>query len=88
MTEEKIEKMIDLLGQRTYLQREVDALALVFQYDSEELRYKILNHNSNENCPYIHIVKDQYGYINEALHKTFARYKQELAEVQKTINEL
>lgn len=88
MTEEKIEKLIDLLNQRRDLQREVDALAYVFQKDSKELRYKITDNKSNENCPFIHIVKDQYGFIDEALHKTFAKYKQELAEVQKIINEL
>ena len=88
MTEEKIEKLIDLLNQRRDLQREIDALAFVFQKDSKELRYKITDNKRNENCPFIHIVKDQYGFIDEALHKTFAKYKQELAEVQKIINEL
>lgn len=88
MTEEKIDKLIELLSQRRDLQREIDALTLVFQKNSKLLRYKITDNKSDENCPFIHIIKDQFGYIDEALHKTFAKYKQELAEVQKIINEL
>lgn len=88
MTEEKIDKLIDLLNQRRDLQREVDALSAVFQTDKKEMRYKIMDSRNREEYSCIHIVKDQYGYIDEALHKTFAKYKQELAEVQKIINEL
>ena len=88
MTEEKIQQLEALLNKREILQNEIEVFSRMLRENKEDLGYKVFDWNSGNKETCIHIIKDHYGYINEALVKTFARYKQELAEVQKIINEL
>ena len=56
--------------------------------NKEDLGYQVFDWNSGNKDSCIHIIKDHYGYINEAMWKIQARYRRELAEVQKAIDEL
>ena len=73
MTEEKIDKLIELLSQRRDLQREIDALTLVFQTNSELLRYKITDNKSKQKLKYyryiIAIASTQTAINNEMSNK-------------------
>lgn len=88
MTEEKIQQLEKLLHKREILQNEIEMYGRMLRENKEDLGYKVFDWNSGSKETCIHILKDHYGYINEALLKTFVKYKQELAEVQKIINEL
>jgi hypothetical protein len=88
MTEEKIQQLETLLNRREILQNEIEVFSRMLRENKEDLGYKVFDWNSGSKETCIHIIKDHYGYINEAMWKIQARYRRELAEVQKAIDEL
>ena len=88
MTEEKIQQLETLLNKREILQNEIEVFGRMLKENKEDLGYQVFDWNSGNKDSCIHIIKDHYGYFNEAMWKIQASYRRELAEVQKAIDEL
>jgi hypothetical protein len=88
MTEEKIQQLETLLNKREILQNEIEVFDRMLKENKEDLGYQVFDWKGGNKDSCIHIIKDHYGYINEAMWKIQARYRRELAEVQKAIDEL
>lgn len=85
MTEERIKELQELVHRRECLRNEIEALQNVLKMEQDALGYSIQDTRVKQEYSYIHFIKDHFGYLNEAISKMCARYRQELAEVQKAI---
>lgn len=87
MTKEKIEQLDILLQKRGVLRNETDALERVLAENPDDLYFNIYKGEWTDKG-FLHSCKDWYGYLHEALKKMCINKKQELAEIQKQIDEL
>ena len=88
MTEEKIAELQALLSRRTVLENEIEAFDRVFKEDRENLGFTIHDARASQNTSCLHFIKDHYGYMSEALWKIYVEYKNELADINKKIEDL
>lgn len=88
MTEEKIGELMELLKRREILENEKEAFERIFERSGEYLGFTIQDVRQTKGYQMIHFVKDHYGYMNEALHKIYLKYKKELQEVNDRIEKL
>lgn len=87
MTKDKLEQLDILLQKRGVLRNETDALERVLAENPDDLYFNIYKGEWTDKG-FLHSCKDRYGYLHEALKKMCINKKQELAEIQKQIDEL
>lgn len=87
MKEEKIKELQHLIYRREDLMKKIKGLKCVFEVGKENTGFNIIDSRQSQDYAGLWYLKDEYGFMNEALQKIYARYRQDLADVQKLIDE-
>ena len=87
MTEEKIKELQELVHQRERIVNEIEAFDKIFDAGKENLGFRICDTRHDSGYDYLYFIKDNFGYMDEALRKIYAELKQKLSETQKAIDE-
>ena len=84
MKEEKIKELQHLIYRREDLMKKINGLKRVLEVGKG---FNIIDSRQSQDYAGLWYLKDEYGFMNEALQKIYARYRQDLADVQKMIDE-
>ena len=87
MKEEQIAELEELVRKRSALRNETEKLNEVFETGKENIGFELRDLRRQKDYSYLHFLKDDYGFFDEALRKTYKKIKDELNEIQKKIDE-
>lgn len=87
MKEENIKELQHLIYRREDLMKKIKGLKCVLEVGKENTGFNIIDSRQSQDYAGLWYLKDEYGFMNEALQKIYARYRQDLADVQKLIDE-